>query len=1189
MKSCHKALVIIVFTQQTLFSFGQSVESVPRQWINSLLFSIRNDFARPPVHARNLHHVSMAMYDAWAVYEPGTETAFLNKSFGGFQAQFDGVQPIYDSVSRVISQEMAISFACYRLIKHRFANAPGAFFIYQHIDSVMNSMGYDIGITSVDYHVDGPAAMGNYITQQIILYGLQDGSNEVANYVYQYYTPANPPIPVEQPGNPTMVDPHRWQPISLTNPVDQAGNPLPSTPIHLGPEWGNVTPFALNEINASYHVRDGDTYRVYYDPGPPPLLDTNNQAGLEDFFKWNFVLVSIWQGHEDPNDPTVWDISPNSMGNITSYPQNWSEYESFYNLYDGGDPGTGYSVNPITGMPYTPQNVKRADYARVLAEFWADGIDSETPPGHWFDIYNHISEHPLYETKWKGEGPDLTQLEYDVKAYLTLGGAMHDAAITAWSIKGWYDSPRPVSMIRYMADKGQSTDNMASNYHPAGLPLIPGHIETVEIGDPLAGASNEHVGKIKLYTWKGHEFISDPETEYAGVGWILAENWWPYQRPSFVSPPFAGYISGHSTYSSAAAEVLSFITGSPYFPGGMSEFVAEQNEFLEFEEGPSQTIVLQWATYKDAADQCSLSRIWGGIHPPIDDIPGRIIGVDVGVDGSEKADSIVSISKPTVIALNASTSLINSFSSGSQLVITAQYDSLMNTTILPQITFPVHDPSSVLTFNSGSWLNSNTVEYIFDILSASTELDHVFIKIDSAFSLSGRIQQKTTFNPVFLIDTKLPEVDLLTQNYYTINSGMNGAQLVLNVHFTEDCQSLPLSFSHNPLNPANYELNDTPSSAWVSASHYSAVVDINLLDPTIQIVDIYLNDVFDLAGNPILVNSIAAQVFIDTDLPHVVSWSDNYDTINSLELGSGEYQITMAFDKQMNVSALPAIHFVDDVWNSVDVPLVVNPNLSEWISSNDLLLSFDIIDLPNVELENLSLVIDEVLDISSNVGLNEVLYLNLAIDNIRPTVLSSQPMHLLVDLPVYLNDETFIDVLFSEEMSHEQIPIVECHQNELVIADPSYNPFNSYWLDNYTYRAHFTLPNTDFQLNDVGVKVSFAYDNFGNPQFEFISNGLMDIDYMLNSAGFSEKELDIVLYPNPIQIGQELKIKSNSRKFESISILDLTGRTIYSDEITEHSETILISLESNHFSAGVYRVILEGELDVIEGKIVIAD
>ena len=42
-------------------------------------------------------------------------------------------------------------------------------------------------------------------------------------------------------------------------------------------------------------------------------------------------------------------------------------------------------------------------------------------------------------------------------------------------------------------------------------------------------------------------------------------------------------------------------------------------------------MTLQWATYRDAADQCSLSRIWGGIHPPADDIPGRRIGEQIGV------------------------------------------------------------------------------------------------------------------------------------------------------------------------------------------------------------------------------------------------------------------------------------------------------------------------------------------------------------------------------------------------------------------------------------------------------------------------------------------------------------------------------------------------------------------------------
>ncbi|MEM6348655.1 MAG: T9SS type A sorting domain-containing protein, partial [Bacteroidota bacterium] len=105
-----------------------------------------------------------------------------------------------------------------------------------------------------------------------------------------------------------------------------------------------------------------------------------------------------------------------------------------------------------------------------------------------------------------------------------------------------------------------------------------------------------------------------------------------YQRPSFVTPPFAGYVSGHSTYSRAAAEVLTMLTGDPFFPGGMGVFDAPKNEFLVFEDGPSVDIELQWATYRDASDQTSLSRIWGGIHPPADDIPGRFIGEQVGID-----------------------------------------------------------------------------------------------------------------------------------------------------------------------------------------------------------------------------------------------------------------------------------------------------------------------------------------------------------------------------------------------------------------------------------------------------------------------------------------------------------------------------------------------------------------------------
>ena len=150
----------------------------------------------------------------------------------------------------------------------------------------------------------------------------------------------------------------------------------------------------------------------------------------------------------------------------------------------------------------------------------------------------------------------------------------------------------------------------------------------------------ENIGKIAVWAWRGPDYIEDPETDVAGVGWIRCENWWPYQRPTFVTPPFAGYVSGHSTYSRAAAYILTAITGDEFFPGGMGTFEAPMNEFLVFEDGPSVDIQLQWAKYYDAADECSLSRIYGGIHPPADDIPGRLMGAEIGREAFEHAKEI---------------------------------------------------------------------------------------------------------------------------------------------------------------------------------------------------------------------------------------------------------------------------------------------------------------------------------------------------------------------------------------------------------------------------------------------------------------------------------------------------------------------------------------------------------------------
>ena len=618
----------IIFLLIYLFTHAANAQdySIARVWNEEVLHAIRNDFARPTVHARNLFHTSIAMYDIWAVFDENADTFFLGKSLGEFNCAFDG---FYNDVLVEENRKKAISYAIYRIVQHRFSNSPGVDDIYNSINSFMDELGYNKYDESTDYHSGDAAALGNYVAQQIIEFGLQDNSNEQNDYANLVYEPLNEPLNTDDEGNPNLTEPNHWQPLTMEEFIDQSGNYHPGgSPEFLSPEWGKVIPFSLKEEDLSIHSTPDYDYWVYHDPTSPSYIQEG--IGLEDPFKWGFTLVSIWGSHLDPNDDVMIDISPASIGNISSFPETFEEYKDFYSFFDGGDSSIGREINPSTGLAYEEQMVPRGDYARVLAEFWADGPDSETPPGHWFTILNYVNDHQQLIKKFKGEGEILNNLQWDIKSYFILSGAMHDAAIAAWGIKGYYDYIRPMSAIRYMCDQGQSSDTNLSNYNPHGIPLVPGFIEVIQEGDSLEGDGQENIGKIKLFTWKGHEHIINADYDIAGVGWILAEKWFPYQRPSFVNPPFAGYVSGHSTFSRAAAEVLKLLTNDEFFPGGMGTFEVYTNDFLKFEVGPSMDFQLQWATYRDASDQTSLSRIWGGIHPPIDDIPGRIIGEKIG-------------------------------------------------------------------------------------------------------------------------------------------------------------------------------------------------------------------------------------------------------------------------------------------------------------------------------------------------------------------------------------------------------------------------------------------------------------------------------------------------------------------------------------------------------------------------------
>jgi hypothetical protein len=568
--------------------------SVARRWDEALLDAIRRALPNPPVHARNLFHLSVAMWDAWAAYDPVAAGDLFTEK--------------HSASDVAAARDEAISYAAYRILGARFIKAVGGGDSLSEFDDVMDSLCYPITQTATSG--DSPAAIGNRIAAAVLAYGKTDGSNEANGYAAPDYKPVNAPLVVNKPGI-TLVDPNRWQPLQLEHMISQNGIPITNgVQQAIGPQWGHVSGFALPPA--------GDA-GTPIDPGPPPHL---GDPATDQAYKDQAVEVIRDSSLLDPAAGTTIDVSPAARGGNSL----------------GANDGSGHATNPATGKPYDAEVVNQGDFYRVMTEFWADGPKSETPPGHWNVLANLVSDELAPNLRIGGAGPVVGRLEWDVKLYLALNGAVHDAAIAAWGLKGHYDSIRPISMIRYMGGLGQSSDPTGPAYNREGLPLVPRLIEVVTKESSAAGqrhaALSASVGKIAIKAWGG--VPKDPRTQVSGAVWMLAGDWVPYQLPTFVTPSFQGYASGHSTFSRAAAEVMTGFTGSEYFPGGVSGYTIKAGS-LKNEKGPTTDIQLEWASYYDAADQAGQSRLFGGIHIQADDFTGRVIGSQCGKDAWARA------------------------------------------------------------------------------------------------------------------------------------------------------------------------------------------------------------------------------------------------------------------------------------------------------------------------------------------------------------------------------------------------------------------------------------------------------------------------------------------------------------------------------------------------------------------------
>jgi hypothetical protein len=212
---------------------------------------------------------------------------------------------------------------------------------------------------------------------------------------------------------------------------------------------------------------------------------------------------------------------------------------------------------------------------KAIVEFMRDGPKSTGQAGHWLTFAKAVSRR------------DKNDLDGDVKLFFAIGNIVFDGFIACWDAKRHYDSSRPWTLVRHYY-KGK---------------------------------------KVKGWAGPGK-----------GVVELPAEEWHPYSPFTFVTPPFPGYPSGHSTVSGAAAKMLELFTGSDRFGNvekRMAGLLTEPGfacEIMQMHDGQRPAgkltcdVALQLPTFSATAKMAGISRVMGGYHIQSDNVAGLELG-----------------------------------------------------------------------------------------------------------------------------------------------------------------------------------------------------------------------------------------------------------------------------------------------------------------------------------------------------------------------------------------------------------------------------------------------------------------------------------------------------------------------------------------------------------------------------------
>ena len=358
-----------------LVTVDNPTPSISVLWDRAVQQAVINTAPGPTIASRAYGILHTAMFDAWAAYDPTAIATQLG----------DDLQRPESEITEA-NKEEAMSFAAYRVLTELFPEQVEIF------NELMVQLGFDPTNTTTD--TTTAAGIGNVSAQTLLESRREDGSNQDGDDPNGTLGVPYSDITGYQPVNPSgdSLNIERWTPELV--PIYAELGEEDRIQQFLTPQWGDVTPFALES---------GEQFRP---EAPEPFLLVEGEVDLEA------QTITL----EDSGE--VLPITRDLIGHAIN-PEFIEQAEKIIEI-----------------------SADLTDEQKLVAEFWEDGGGTSFPPGTWLTFGEFVSAR------------DDNSLDDDAQLFFALGNAMFDAGVTTWEAKTFYDYTRPVRVVRELGELG---------------------------------------------------------------------------------------------------------------------------------------------------------------------------------------------------------------------------------------------------------------------------------------------------------------------------------------------------------------------------------------------------------------------------------------------------------------------------------------------------------------------------------------------------------------------------------------------------------------------------------------------------------------------------------------------------------------------------------------------------------------